>query len=50
MQQAMPFDTVFFPSTAYAVPIVSDSHHKTNVEVQVQELEECNYKSSVFKH
>jgi len=48
MGQTTEFDTVFSPSTIYAVPIVSASHHKKN-KVQVQQLEECNYKFSTFK-
>lgn len=40
---------MFFHSPAYTVPIGSYSHHETNIKVQVQELEECNYKFSLFK-
>lgn len=41
--------TLYPSHPAYAVPTVSNSHHETNIEVQIQELEEHNYNCSTFK-
>lgn len=41
--------TLYPSPPAYTVPTVSNSHHKTNIKVQIQELEECPYNCNIFE-